>query len=887
MQMSDAKQRQEDSSEAETDISEHVPTRKVKRLKRRRSNSDSNEFLTDDNKLPSRQNPYKQHVRQKSAGLSHSPASRSNSPGIPGATKKNKRDANGRLILQRMCDKGKYEEAKELILNGADVNDRDYAGNTPLHEAALKGHTHIVDLLLSHGAIIDIRSGPGDLDTPLIDAASNDHLETVKLLIKRGADPRIYNAQGQSPMDTLQSDTPNFKEIERLLKEAALTFKKKRQSSDASDEDFMDPANYPVGTFPPNESNSLQLSSRDPPKRHGARAQPIRNDLLWMDLTTRAGREQVYQKAADGDTEFVGNVLGNGWKPDADCLALAARHGHIDVVGLLLAFGASIINGRTKEGLTPLQAAIGRGHYSTVKLLLESGADPSMKNSDGKNCLQLAKESLGINQKEIALLERYLPSGKGTDIRTERRDNEKSGESKHDRSENERHERKNSDKGDIKHEHRESHENRQDRRDSDKSIDRRHEKRENEKEKRDSEKTLESRHRLTDTKTEKSKGKLVSALFKDEKVTKQSSVKTDVTKVMKPKEPSSKEKSRHEVKESTAKEKPRIDKLDKPSTNKVRKKVLPEGLKRSSKSEENLPGKLKSVSSPTDTEHRKPEKNLDVKKSSPRDSTEDTKPLKEEKPEVVRVKKESQVVADAVAKDEQKRLREKLRIEREKKMLDQLEADELKRKKRHDMEIKQEQERLQQQKAEVKKKDSISIPPAHSGVEFLPLLARKFRAGTYVIDIQVAMLLGVQNIYHVYPDLSKILIHDEQKDKIWNFFVPYFCRPFPRYEDVSNEELLKERETQKKRFVNNSLFWLRVDQVEDLISRDFPHIYEKYKRSGLLFIDLDYEKPTDMKIVDTLNNDGKIQLAKELELINLPLKLKIKLLTKPQAPKMW
>lgn len=442
-------------------------TRKLKRLKRRQSSSDENDFWSDDKPLLKKETPPIDAKRPQESSncksseppgnsrqisksaMSHSPVSRSNSPGIlapTGSRKQNRagRDANGRLKLQRMCDKGKYEEAKELIMNGADVNDRDYAGNTAIHEAALKGHAHIVELLIDNGAMIDVRSGPYDLDTPLIDAAANDHLNVVRLLLKRGADPRIFNAQGKTPMDSIQEDKANGRQIENLLREASLRFRRKRDADrstpngDASDDpdnhhDFMDPANYPPGTFPPKVNDNALSSSA--PRRRGARAQAIRNDLLWMDLTTRTGREQVYRKAADGDIEFVGNFLENGWKPDADCLALAAKHGHTDVVGLLLAFGADS-DGLNEDGETALQQTIGRGHFATVKLLLDSGADPNVLNHDGKSCLELAQEALSNDDKEVALISDAIKAFK--------RSNHKSSEhvdrvSRHERHEKDRH----------------------------------------------------------------------------------------------------------------------------------------------------------------------------------------------------------------------------------------------------------------------------------------------------------------------------------------------------------------------------------------------------------------------------------------------------------------
>lgn len=461
----------DDSSEAETVIMENAPStaRKLKRLKRRRSSSDDNNFWSDqvsttkteaaliDNSEPpkiksdsrsdgrktSDTGTHSRHMSKSSqSAMSQSPASRSISPGVvlPSGHKKQSRsgrDANGRLKLQRMCDKGKYDEAKELILNGAEVNDRDYAGNTAIHEAALKGHTRIVDLLLKNGALIDIRSGQGDLDTPLIDAAANDHIGVVRLLLERGADPRIFNAQGKTSMDSIQTDKPNHSQIAKLLRESSLRFRRRREadrqtpSGDGSDDpdghhDFMDPSNYPPGTFPlkiSTDNNSVQSGNSAAPRRRGARAQAIRNDLLWMDLTTRTGREQVYIKAADGDMEFVGNFLENGWKPDADCLALAARHGHTDVVGLLLAFGADS-DGLNEDGETALQQTIGRGHFATVKLLLDSGASPNVVTFSGKSCLDLAQESLSSDDKEVALIasamRSYKKSGRKSSVDRER-----------------------------------------------------------------------------------------------------------------------------------------------------------------------------------------------------------------------------------------------------------------------------------------------------------------------------------------------------------------------------------------------------------------------------------------------------------------------------------
>lgn len=53
--------------------------------------------------------------------------------------------------------------------------------------AADKGHHKFVELLLQHGATIDVRNKKGA--TPLWLACNSGHLEVVQLLIARHADP--------------------------------------------------------------------------------------------------------------------------------------------------------------------------------------------------------------------------------------------------------------------------------------------------------------------------------------------------------------------------------------------------------------------------------------------------------------------------------------------------------------------------------------------------------------------------------------------------------------------------------------------------------------------------------------------------------------------------
>lgn len=74
-----------------------------------------------------------------------------------------------------------------------------------------------------------------------------------------------------------------------------------------------------------------------------------------------------------------------GWAP----LHYAATNGHLDVIKLLLEENA-YIDAASPNGTTPLMMASHYGSESAVKLLLEAGADPLLKNTQGLSALDFA-----------------------------------------------------------------------------------------------------------------------------------------------------------------------------------------------------------------------------------------------------------------------------------------------------------------------------------------------------------------------------------------------------------------------------------------------------------------------------------------------------------------
>ncbi|XP_033705319.1 BCL-6 corepressor-like protein 1 isoform X3 [Tursiops truncatus] len=144
--------------------------------------------------------------RSRSAGpeeASESPAARQ----IPPEARRLIVNKNaGETLLQRAARLG-YKDVVLYCLqkDSEDVNHRDNAGYTALHEACSRGWTDILNILLEHGANVNCSAQDGT--RPVHDAVVNDNLETIWLLLSYGADPTLATYSGQTAMKLASSDT--------------------------------------------------------------------------------------------------------------------------------------------------------------------------------------------------------------------------------------------------------------------------------------------------------------------------------------------------------------------------------------------------------------------------------------------------------------------------------------------------------------------------------------------------------------------------------------------------------------------------------------------------------------------------------------------------------
>lgn len=247
------------------------------------------------------------------------------------------------------------------------INARDNAGATPLLHAAGFGNLETMELLLAHGA--DVNLANRRKSTPL-DWALNDEAK-ARLLIEHGANVNAKTVDGRTPLYQAAS-MGNAVPVVRLLLE---------KGADPN-------AKTLTGTTP------LMAAARN-----NIEAEHILIES-HADINARnaAGATALMAAASTGRPQAVRMLLEKGADPNAktkrnECaLADAATAGNEETVKLLLDRGAEV-NTQDIRGYSPLIYAAGSDAMPAgiVKLLLEKGANVTVRGDDETAAMLAAK----------------------------------------------------------------------------------------------------------------------------------------------------------------------------------------------------------------------------------------------------------------------------------------------------------------------------------------------------------------------------------------------------------------------------------------------------------------------------------------------------------------
>lgn len=119
----------------------------------------------------------------------------------------------GQIALHYAASKNNLQMLNLLLENGSNINTRDKYGMTPLHRSVSKGNIPITKALLaSKKAIIDVSDNLGN--TPLHLSAEEERVQEFKLLVVNGADFKAENKEKKTPLDLVKD-----RQLQKNLKE--------------------------------------------------------------------------------------------------------------------------------------------------------------------------------------------------------------------------------------------------------------------------------------------------------------------------------------------------------------------------------------------------------------------------------------------------------------------------------------------------------------------------------------------------------------------------------------------------------------------------------------------------------------------------------------------
>ena len=240
---------------------------------------------------------------------------------------------------------GRLSAIKALLAAGSDVNDGNDRGGTPLHAAAYANQPEIASLLIEKGAALDAEAhGAGG--TPLIAALFWGHREVADLLGRHSSAP--HNLRAAAGLGLPELVNACFQPDGTLTPEACAA----------------------RGFYRPHSGFPDWHPSTDP-------QEVLDEALVWA---CKSNRLRVLERLVNAGARL------NADPYRGTPLIWAAACNRTETVEWLLDHGANInqratFGGLTHgQGITALHMAAQSGHLAVVKLLIERGADRSIKD---------------------------------------------------------------------------------------------------------------------------------------------------------------------------------------------------------------------------------------------------------------------------------------------------------------------------------------------------------------------------------------------------------------------------------------------------------------------------------------------------------------------------
>ena len=360
----------------------------------------------------------------------------------------NKKGLYGRTPLHYAVLEGEWsQEYKEIIKillkHGANPNEHNEGGDTPLLEAAWSEDftPEMAQFLLENGFDLNVKNANGRI-TPLLRAAEYGKTEIVKVFFEKNKSSmssediqevvrKALEGNKKETVKYLLEDsgsmlTDDFLarevlvwaadrghlDILKYLAKKGLDFKKylnevNNAIREAAFRGYLDVIQYLVRHG--GDVNGGRYGAAENPLMKAARYSYIELAEFLIengaDLEARdfRGNTPLMFAAWEGQLEMVRFLLQKGADVNAknklnwNALMQACLQGHYEIAKILIENGSEINVIEKEKGVTPLILAAYSGATGIIQLLLDAGADKTIKNKEGKTAYDIAIDQYNLD----------------------------------------------------------------------------------------------------------------------------------------------------------------------------------------------------------------------------------------------------------------------------------------------------------------------------------------------------------------------------------------------------------------------------------------------------------------------------------------------------------
>ena len=304
----------------------------------------------------------------------------------------NLKDEYGRTALVISIEWQKLEISEYLIKEKADVNIPDIHGKAPLFYASFGGYPSITQKLLEAGADVNVETLSEE--TPLMFAKN---IETMKILISAGANVNALDNDGHSALYyvVVYFERATI-EMLKFLVASGIKIPSIHHGASTDVDVYVDNTLKEKYLFTVRKAYKLfeYISKRHKLSKFLLKRRQVieRRDLLSLFVVLLKNTVDMKYEFLNFQNPFLGY-----WTP----LMLTSWWADVELTGELLKYGANV-NEQNPTGMTALMLASWWGKYQNhdkiIYMLLENGADVTLRNKDGLTALDYAKKVEGRNK---------------------------------------------------------------------------------------------------------------------------------------------------------------------------------------------------------------------------------------------------------------------------------------------------------------------------------------------------------------------------------------------------------------------------------------------------------------------------------------------------------